>query len=238
MRPWPFATILIALLFPGGASAQHALSAGLELTSPRGEFDLNTDNGFGVALAYLYSPHPSRAFSFGATGTFQSYGSSERRTGLSNTIPDVQVDVNTSNNNAYAGGLLQLAAPLGPVKPYARGSAGVGWFFTTTSIEDTRFGETILSDTNQSDATWMWTAGGGLQVRIWQGDARPSVEGPTREPVRAYLDFAGHAMRGGQVEYLREGSLVTDDGVLAIDERLVESDIEAMQYVIGVTFEF
>lgn len=240
MTRWLFVFAVLGSIPAGEAVAQHAASIGFEVTSPRGEFDLNTDDGLGVAITYLYSPHPSRAVSFGATGTFQSYGSNERRTALSTTIPDILVDVNTSNNNAFLGGVLQLAAPLGPVKPYARGSAGVAWFFTTTSLEDTRFEETIISDTNQSDGTWMWTAGGGMLLRVWEGEPRPPAEegGAVREPVRAYVDLGAHAMRGGTVEYLREGSLVTDEGEFVIDERLAESDIEAVQYVIGVTFEF
>jgi hypothetical protein len=59
-----------------------------------------------------------------------------------------------------------------------------------------------------------------------------------RDPVRAYLDLGARYLRGGEVEYLTEGTLVTDDGEVDLDERLVETEIEAMQYQIGLTVEF
>ncbi|MGH7564807.1 MAG: hypothetical protein ACREK5_10350, partial [Gemmatimonadota bacterium] len=125
-----------------------------------------------------------------------------------------------------------------------QGTGGFGWFFTTTSLQNRFTDETILSDTNQSDGTWIWGGGGGLLIRVYEGDSRPNVDargrvlGQGREPVRAYLDLGARAIRGEEVEYLTAGSLVTDQGEVDIVRRLVESEIEAVQYQIGLTVEF
>ena len=138
---------------------------------------------------------------------------------------------------------MQVKAPTGAVQPYLQGSGGFGWFFTTTSIDDPLTNVTVLSDTNQNDWTWIWGGGGGLLIRVYEGQPRPGFSGGqlregVRDPVRAYIDLGARYVAGDEVEYLREGSLVTDDGELDIDRRLARSDIEAIQYQIAVTFEF
>lgn len=235
-------TILI-LTPPAAASAQHEATLGVSVINPRGEFGRNTDNGFGFVGSYLYSPVPNRAIGFGFTGTFQSYGNTSRRAPLSSTIPDIAVDVETSNETAFIQGLVQIKPFQGVIQPYLRGNAGWGWFFTRTSIEDPLTNVTILSDTNQSDGTWIWGGGGGFQIRVYQGQPRPGFQGGrlrqgAREPVRAFIDLGATYMAGNTVQYLQEGSLVTEEGEVDIDRRLVESDIELVQYLIGVSIEF
>lgn len=226
------------------AVAQHQVTAAFAITDPRGEFDANTDTGYGFTGAYLYAFGRDRIFGLGVTGLVQSYGSTGRRAPLSPTIPELRVDVETTNNTALVQGLVQLKAPTGALQPYLQGTGGFGWFFTTTSLQNPFTNETILRDTNQSDGTWVWGGGGGLLVRVYEGRRRPDVDargrvlGRGREPVRAYLDLGARALRGDEVEYLTEGTLVTDEGEVDIDRRLVESEIEAVQYQIGLTVEF
>ena len=228
---------------PELARAQHQVTAALVATDPQGEFDLNTDTGFGFAGSYLYGFGRQRVFALGVAGTVQSYGRTSRRAILSPTIPDIRVDVETTNNNAYLQGVAQLKAPTGAVQPYAVATGGLGWFFTTTALEDRFTDTTVLSDTNQSDGTWVLGGGGGLLIRVYQGEPRPDLDGRgrvigERDPVRAFLDLGARYLRGGEVEYLTEGTLVTDDGEVDLDERLVESEIEAVQYQAGLTVEF
>lgn len=244
MRFLSCAFLVSLLALPGAASAQHQVTAGLAITDPRGEFDVNTDTGFGFTGSYLYALNPGRTVSIGLGGLFQSYGSTERRAQLSSTIPDITVDVETDNNTAFIQGLFQLKAPTGRVQPYAQGMGGYGWFFTTTSIENPFNGQTILSDTNQSDGTWIWGGGGGLLVRVYEGKPRSTlsayevVGAQAREPVRAHIDAGARWLGAEEVEYLKEGSLVTEDGEFDIDPRLARSEIELLQYQIAVTVEF
>ena len=252
MTSSPFDRIAVILAFatlvaaggPREARAQHQVTAAFAITDPRGEFDANTDTGYGFTGGYVYAFGRDRVFGLGLTGLFQSYGRSERRAPLSPTIPDLRVDVETTNNTALVQGLIQLKAPTGTVQPYLQATGGFGWFFTTTGLEDPFTGQTILRDTNQSDGTWIWGGGGGVLFRVYEGQRRPDVDargrilGQRRDPVRAYVDLGARAIRGDEVEYLTEGTLVTDEGEVDIDRRLVESEIEAVQYQIGLTVEF
>lgn len=240
-----FAFVALLALLPSTALAQiegaNQATAALAISTPRGQFDDNTDTGFGFTGAYVRSVTSNRVVGIGLSGTFLSYGSTSRRVPLSTTIPDITVDVETSNNTVFLLGLLEIRVP-GTFQPYVQAVGGGGFFYTTTSLENTRTDETILSDTNQSDATWVWGGGGGVRFQVWEG--RPDPEEATRRPdrprslPRAYVDVGARYLKGNEVEYLKEGSLVTDDGEFDIDPRLARSEIEAVQYQIGVTVTF
>ncbi|MFN2383120.1 MAG: hypothetical protein ABR559_02525 [Gemmatimonadota bacterium] len=246
-RRAPVMLLLLLLAVPAVAPAQHQVSVGLDIAVPQKDFAENTDTGYGVAASYLYALHPSRALSIGVTGAFLSYGSTQRRVGLSSSIPDIRVDVETSNNNGYVQAVLAIKAPTKIVQPYVQANGGYGWFYTTTSLKNPLNNETVLTSTNQSDGTWVWGGGGGIQVRVYEAkpegeslSAYERADAPVRrrEPLRVYADLGVQYLRGGEVEYLKEGSLVTDDGEYDPDPRLARSEIDALQYIIGVTFEF
>lgn len=238
-----FAFAVSLLLLPGAALAQpegpNQVSAALAISSPRGEFDENTDTGFGFEGTYLRSITPNRVVGIGLSGAFLGYGSTSRRVPLSNTIPDILVDVETSNNTAFVLGVFEVRVP-GSVQPYLQAVGGGGFFYTTTSLEDTRNDQVILSDTNQSDATWVWGGGGGLRFRVWEADPDPEREAarPGGPRSRVYIDAGARYLKGNEVEYLKEGSLVTDDGEFDIDPRLARSEIELVRYHVGVTVTF
>ncbi|MDX1623551.1 MAG: hypothetical protein R3199_06190 [Gemmatimonadota bacterium] len=242
MRRTAFAdlALLSALLLaaPSAALAQHEASAALVISVPLDEFDDNTDTGFGFQASYVRALHPSRAIAIGATGSFLNYGSAERRVALSPTIPDIRADVETNNNMGFLQGLIRLKAPLDVVQPYVQGTAGLGFFATTTTLEDIVTDEAVISDTNQSDVTYVWGGGGGMQIHVYTSEQTAEMETAGREPMRVYLDVGAHYLEGGEAEYLREGSLVTDEGRFDLDRRLVESEIELAQVRIGVSFEF
>ncbi len=248
MRRIAFVFSVLALASPAAARAQHEVTADLGISIPRGAFDRNTDTGFGFVGSYVYSFGASRTVGLGGTASFLNYGSTQRRAPLSNTIPDITVDVDTNNNMGFVQGLLQIAGPLTTLRPYVQGSGGLVWFATTTSLKDPRDGSTVLSDTNQSDVTWVIGAGGGLQLRVWE--AKPegglsayglrgtAAEARRREPTRAWIDFGLRYLKGGDVEYLKEGSLVTDEGEFDVDPQLARSEIELLQAQIGVAVTF
>lgn len=235
---------LLAPVLPAAAQAQpegpNLFAGALTISSPRGEFDDNTDTGFGFTGSYVRAISPNRVVGVGLSGSFLGYGSTRRRAPLSNTIPDITVDVETSNNTAFILGLLEVRVP-GRIQPYVQAVAGGGFFYTTTSLEDTRTDQVILSDTNQSDATWVWGGGGGLRVRVWESTPDPQEEaarGREAPRSRLYVDVGARYLKGNEVEYLKEGSLVTDDGEFDIDPRLARSEIEVVQYQIGVSVSF
>ena len=235
---------LLALLAPGVGQAQpegpNLVAGALTISAPRGEFDDNTDTGYGFTGSYVRSLTPNRVVGVGLSGSFLGYGSTRRRAPLSNTIPDITVEVETSNNTAFVLGLLEIRVP-GRIQPYLQAVGGGGFFYTTTSLEDTRTDEVIISDTNQSDGTWVWGGGGGLRFRVWESTPDPeeqAARGPDAPRPRLYVDVGARYLKGNEVEYLKEGSLVTDDGEFDIDPRLARSEIEVVQYQIGVSVAF
>ena len=240
-----FAVALVLTLLPGAALAQpegaNQATAALVISSPRGEFDDNTDTGWGFEGAYVRSITGNRVVGIGLSGSFLGYGSTSRRAPLSNTIPDITVDVETSNNTAFVLGLFEVRVP-GRIQPYLQAVGGGGFFYTTTSLEDTRTDQVILSDTNQSDATLVWGGGGGLRFRVWEARPDPEEEASARPELaslaRAYIDVGARYLKGDEVEYLKEGSLVTDDGEFDIDPRLARSEIELVRYQIGISVTF
>ena len=246
-RPaFAFLTAILSVgLVPIAGTAQpegpNLVTASFTISSPHGEFDDNTDTGFGFTGAYMRSITPNGVVSIGLSGSFLGYGSTSRLAPLSNTIPDILVEVETRNSTAFALGTLEVAVP-GRFQPYVQATGGGAFFYTTTSLEDTQFDQVLLSDTNHSDQTWVWGGGGGLRIRVWE--ASPEFEDPTVEiedlgPLpRAYVDFGVRYLKGSEVEYLKEGSLVTDDGEFDIDPRLARSEIETVQYQIGITVRF
>jgi hypothetical protein len=242
-----FAVLLCAIpsFLPAASLAQpegaNQATASLAISTPHGEFDDNTDTGFGFTGTYVRSITANRVVGIGLSGSFLGYGSTSRRAPLSSTIPDITVDVETSNNTAFVLGVFEVRIP-GRVQPYLHATGGGGFFYTTTSLEDTRTDQVILSDTNQSDGTWVWGGGGGLRFRVWE--STPDPQAAARDPdgsltrSRVYIDLGARYLKGNEVEYLKEGSLVTDDGEFDIDPRLARSEIEVVQYRIGVTVTF
>src|SRR5688500_1045097 len=121
-----FASLAFAAAIPASALSQpegpNLFSGTLTISTPRGQFDENTDTGFGFTGSYLRSITPNRVVGVGLSGSFLGYGSTRRRAPLSNTIPDITVDVETSNNTAFVLGMLEVRVP-GRIQPYVQAVA-------------------------------------------------------------------------------------------------------------------
>jgi opacity protein-like surface antigen len=112
----------------------------------------------------------------------------------------------------------------GAVRPYVDGLIGFKYLYTNTTIEiDT---ENSPSDTNLSDVTLSYGVGGGVQVQLTSSRRRPVV----------LLDAGVRYLRGGRAEYLREGSIQREDGVVFFDVLRSRTDVVTAQ--VGVTFRF
>ena len=79
--------VLFLLLVPAAGLAQpdgpNTVAGGLTISTPHGEFDDNTDTGFGFTGNYLRSIGPNRVVGIGLSGSFLGYGSTRRRAPLS-----------------------------------------------------------------------------------------------------------------------------------------------------------
>lgn len=120
-------TIFIFLLFlitAGFSQTKFQAGLNLKLGFPQSEFKDNVDNiGFGGAGQFGYHI-PQSPFYIGANVGFIIYGSETREEPFSTTIPDVYVDV-TTTNSIFNGHLLFRVQPQeGFLRPYLDGMIG------------------------------------------------------------------------------------------------------------------
>ncbi|HDL19501.1 MAG TPA: hypothetical protein ENH29_10635 [Bacteroidetes bacterium] len=232
------AIILVSgLLFARQAAAQN-FQGGLNLMLgvPQGEFSDNVDNpGFGIGGMFGVSIPHSPLMVGGDLG-FLIYGSETRKEPFSTTIPDVTVNVETSNNIAMGHLLLRLQAPVGAIRPYMDGLIGFNYLFTETKIKDEDYNDDeIASSTNFDDAAFSYGAGGGLQIRVYNGRYKKPKEGE-KNLTGVFIDFRVRYLVGGKAEYLKEGSIARENGRVTHD--VTQSKTDLLTYQLGVVFTF
>jgi len=197
---------------------------------PQGEFDQKVENvGFGLDLFGGIGLGRTPVV-VGIEGSFLMYGFERRRTPFSNTIPDVTVEVETSNSIALGHLVLRLQPSSGPLRPYADGLFGVKYFFTETTVKDDNFSDReIASSTNFDDAALSYGVGGGVDIQVYRGRGGKKVG--------AVLISAGaRYLFGSEAEYLREGSIERRDGQVFFTTERSETNILITR--LGVTLQF
>ncbi|MEM7788391.1 MAG: hypothetical protein AAF594_11755, partial [Bacteroidota bacterium] len=161
--------LLALLLSASAALAQPTVSVSGAVGLPQGTFDASLNGAAGgLAGAFLYQI-PRTPVAFGVEGSVLIYGIERRVEPFSLTIPDVGVDVRTSNNVAQALAVLRLQVPDGPIRPYVDGVAGLAYLYTETRVEDGFDGFPLASSVTFDDAAPVLGAGVGTQVRLYRG---------------------------------------------------------------------
>lgn len=232
------ALILIILIFVKPVTAQEInASINLQGVFPQNEFRESIDtDGIGLNINGLYRFGDS-PFGMGLDFNFINFGRDTRDEPLSSTIPDLRVRVENEYNLVQGLAVARVQSPDGTVRPFAEGLAGFNYFFTQTSIEDRRNqgGEPIATDTNFEDWGFAWGGGGGLMIRVFD---RRGSENLTREnPLAAgYLNLGVRYLNGSEAEYLREGSIVVDNGSVTYETLRSRTDMLLIQF--GFVFRF
>jgi len=202
---------------------------------PQGEFHDNVDNaGFGIGGGI--GVIPNQFFSLGTAFGFMTYGSETRREPFSYTIPDVTVEVKRSNNFLFGHIYAQVLGDMNIVKPYIEGRFGFNYLWTETRISDIDGDdEDIASSTNFDDFALSYGGGGGVLIKVWQ-EAK-SARSRTSDGVGAvYIDLKVIYTKGGEAEYLKEGSMeIIDNQVVYYPD---ESHTDLLGINIGVEVEF
>lgn len=226
-----FAVLFSLLLFIPHLYAQE-LNAGVDLqvVLPQNEFSESIDtDGFGLHAFGLYRFGQS-PFGLGLDFNFINFGRDTRDEPLSSTIPDLRVRVENEYNLIQGLMLAKVQPPDGIFRPYAEGLAGFNYFFTQTSIENRRNtgGEPIATDTNFDDWGFAWGGGGGVMVRVF--DRRGSETYNSENPVAAgYINTGVRFLNGSEAEYLREGSIIVENGTVSFDTLQSRTDMLIIQ---------
>jgi hypothetical protein len=241
------ASVVILTASLAGSEPLIRVGASFGLGYPQEEFRDNVDNtgmGGGLFAAVGFSDAP---FAFGGSFEIMEYGSEEREAPWSTTIPDVFVNVRTTNDIIAAQFFARLQPPSGFFQPYVEGFLGFNYLSTTTSVSDQGDDdEAIASTKHLSDIAFSYGAGAGVAVRVWRPSKDPvhEEEGETAglaeddadddvgvESVQIFLDV--RYMRGGEAEYLKEGSITVDDGRVHYD--VLHSRTDMVLFRIGVS---
>jgi len=202
-----------------------------QLGIPTGEYNDQIDKAVaGIAGEFLYSPYNS-PFGIGISLGWFQVGREKRQEPFSTTIPDVTVDVKTEHGLAQFMILARLQPKRGPILPYADGLLGFNYLYTKTTIENASDGEEVASTTNSSDNTFAYGFGGGTMIKVYDGTNKASGS-----PLQAYVDLNFRYTLGGEADYLKEGSIRRDNGVVTYDITRSRTDISIAH--IGLTVIF
>lgn len=198
---------------------------------PVGPFASRVDNvGFGATVGFFAGIKGTPVQIGGELGAM-IYGAEKRHEPFSTTIPDVMVAVETSNNIGMGHLVLRLAPQSGAVIPYLDGIFGGKYLFTSTSIRNERFddGEAIATSTNFDDFAWSYGAGGGLQIKVYEG-----MMGEQYGSV--HLNAGARYLAGSEAEYLKKGSIRRENGQVNYDVQRSRTDILVPQFGVTVLF--
>ncbi len=231
MRPRTLFLLFIALSLPATGARAQAFQGGLDLLLglPQAEFKKNVDKaGFGLAGNIGFAPEQTPVM-IGLEFSFMNYGSAERREAFSTTIPDVFVNVSTTNNLLTGHFMIRLQPNAGSFRPYLQGMVGFHYLFTETKIENINVpGQEVASSNNISDWAFSYGGGGGIMFLVYSPDA-----GGVKD---IFIDIGARYMFGGEAEYLKEGSIRNVGGRVVYDVLKSKTDLLIIQLGVSVRF--
>jgi hypothetical protein len=222
--------IILISTFTINLPAQSA-GGGFMLGFPQGEFKENIDRlGFGISGQVLFfNPVEELPFGFGINIGYLNYGSESRQEPFNSRIPDVVVDVDRTNNLVNFHLLFHIAPPSGTLRPYLELLFGGAYLFTETSV-NSRGDDEIASSTNFDDFAWNYGVGGGLLINLYS----PDVSEGGFEAL--YLDLKVRYLFGTEAEYLKEGSVIPQNGDVYYDVSNSKTDLLITQLGVMVYF--
>lgn len=208
------------------AQSRFQTSFSFSMGFPQGEFADNVDStGFGLNAEFNYRIGHSPVLIGGSFG-FLQYGSTSRSAPLSPDIPEVIVDVNTSNNILAAHFLVryEFGKYGSRIRPYAEGLVGLHYLWTQSKVDNSN--DDIIT-TNFDDTTGSFGAGGGVLIGLYN---------PEVGAFRFDLELGARWLAGGNASYLTEGSIIHENGTVSY--LVTESSTNLFITNFGVIFSF
>jgi hypothetical protein len=220
MKHIKFAAVatLIAMLFVASLNAQERFQMGVQFVPgfPLGEFKKNVgQTGLGGNLFFAYR-FPDSWISIGAAINYLIYGIESREETLSANIPEMTVNVVTTNSLLTGHVFFRFQPQKGKVRPYLDGLVGFHYLSTDTSIRD-RYNwggwDDEISSNNYHDIAFSTGAGGGIMFCVFQ----KRKKGGDGNAVSVYLDTGIHFLKGERTEYMKKGSIHRDGTEVSYD---------------------
>ena len=189
---------------------------------PTGDFGLNVDEGWGFELGGRYELDPAGLLSVRGSVGFINYGNETLRF-CSVYSCRVGTDLSTRNNILFVGVGPEFGLRMGPIRPYARASLGIGYFETTSGLSGTDDWFTYASTNNLNDLVFQQRLGAGLGLGLSNG----------RHPV--WLDLGADYHHNGTATYLKEGDIVDQpNGGVIIYPRRTEANLWSFRVGVSV----
>lgn len=116
----------------------------------------------------------------------------------------------------------------GTIQPYVDGLIGFSYLFTQSRVTDDQEFNEIASSTNFDDVALSGGIAAGTKIRLTE-----ITDQETGRKTRLYLDLRVRYIRGGEAEYLKEGSITVDNGQMLFDSNYSRTDL--MTFNIGFT---
>jgi hypothetical protein len=200
---------------------------------PQNEFrDKTREVGYGVSghFGFFLGDTPVMV---GADIGYLRYGTEKHWEPLSDSIPELSVDVKTTNNILMLHGFTRLQPQDGAVRPYIEGLYGFKYLFTRTSITDNWYDETIASSTNYDDVVNSRGLGAGVDIKLWDGPKRPLRGGV----FDISLNLSARYLWGSKADYMKKGSIIrNEDGSLTYLVYRSRTDMLTPHFGIRVRF--
>jgi hypothetical protein len=218
------------MMFSSWGISQTRFQVGIDFATgfPLNEFRDNIDAvGLGVNGYFAYRI-PGSPVSIGSSFSYLNYGRTRREEPISMTIPEVFLDVVTTNNIYLGHIFLRLQPSRGSLRPYLDGYFGFHGLSTNTSLRSQGIdNEDIASDNISRDITPSYGAGAGLMIRVYEA---------RRERFAVDIELGARYLKGGEADYMREDSIWLDYTGYIYDIYRSHTDLVTAQ--IGICFSF
>lgn len=204
---------------------------------PVGEFGDNVTNPGGGISGHIGYRIPTSPAIIGLDVGYLIYGRESRRERFSLTIPDVTVDVITDNSIILANFFVRFQPREGVMRPYIEGLVGFHYLFTKTSIQNipTLYRDNIASSTNFDDAAFTYGGGGGVMIRVYDGQEKRRRRAGAVQSVS--LDFRVRYLDGSRASYLKKASdVIRQSGQVLLN--ITRSRTNVVTAFIGAAIEF
>jgi hypothetical protein len=227
--------LVLVLLDSSFGFSQERFQAGghFLLGYPQGEFRQNVEKtGLGGNFYFAYR-FPRSIISAGVAFGFLIYGHETRTEPLSSTIPDLIVDVRTTNSILLCHLFLRIQPRRGSFRPYLDGLLGFNYLSTDTSIGDhDGWEDDNLSSNNYNDIAISYGLGGGAMMSLVE--VRRAGRG--QRIFSMDLDIGARYLKGGEAEYLKKCSIHREDGIVSYD--VYRSKTDLLHAYLGLSFSF
>jgi hypothetical protein len=122
--------------------------------------------------------------------------------------------------------MFRVAPYAGKLRPYIEGFFGGAYIFTETTIKS-QGEEEVASSTNFDDVAWNYGGGGGLMYEVHRNAGDGSA---------LFIDLKARYLLGTEAEYLKEGSVIIENGQVTYEVSRSKTDLLTIQ--LGVIYFF